>query len=157
LPGNDAAVPGDGLPDESLPGTGPGDADDVSLDMLMAALRADSTDVAIYAQVLTESLGEALPAGCVAVDRERSMSDRMHGRPGTVSKITVRLGDQVMTLAVQRGAPAAEICREVRGVVLSRQPVPLGQWVAELARALMVHADQNAAAAEALRKLVAGG
>jgi hypothetical protein len=150
-------VPGEGLPDESLPGTGPGDADAVSLDMLMAALRADSTDVAIYAQVLTESLGAALPVGTVAVDRERSVSDRMHGRPGTVSKITVRLGDQVMTLGVQRGAPAAEICREVRGVVLSRQPVPLGQWVAELARALMVHADQNAAAAAALRRLVAGG
>jgi len=124
--------------------------------MLMAALRADSTDVAIYARVLTESLGEALPPGCVVVDRERSMSDRMHGRPGVVSKVTVRLGDQVMTLGVQRGAPAAEICREVRGVVLSRQPVQLGQWVAELARALMTHADQNAAAAQALRRLVAG-
>jgi hypothetical protein len=122
----------------------------------MAALRADSTDVAIYARVLTESLGESLPPGCVVVDRERSMSDRMHGRPGAVSKVTVRLGDQVLTLAVQRGAPAAEICREVRGVVLSRQPVQLGQWIAELARALMVHADQNAAAADALRRLVAG-
>jgi hypothetical protein len=135
----------------------PGDGDEVSLDMLMAALRADSTDVSIYARVLTESLGEALPAGCVVVDRERSMSDRMHGRPGAVSKVTVRLGDRVMTLGVQRGAPAAEICREVRGVVLSRQPVPLGQWVAELAQALMLHADQNAAAAQALRRLVAGG
>jgi hypothetical protein len=145
LPAGDVALPGDG------------DGDEVSLDMLMAALRADSTDVAIYARVLTESLGEALPAGCVVVDRERSMSDRMHGRPGAVSKVTVRLGDQVMTLGVQRGAPAAEICREVRGVVLSRQPVPLSAWVAELARALMQHADQNAAAAEALRRLVAGG
>jgi hypothetical protein len=143
LPADDVALPGDG--------------DEVSLDMLMAALRADSTDVAIYARVLTESLGEALPAGCVVVDRERSVSDRMHGRPGTVSKVTVRLGDQVMTLGVQRGAPAAEICREVRGVVLSRQPVPLGQWIAELARALMLHADQNAAAAQALRRLVTGG
>ena len=135
----------------------PGESGEVSLDMLMAALRADSSDVAIYARVLTESLGEALPPGCVVVDRERSVSDRMHGRPGTVSKVTVRLGDQVMTLGVQRGAPAAEICREVRGVVLSRQPVQLGQWVAELARALMTHADQNAAAAQALRRLVAGG
>jgi hypothetical protein len=147
LPGDEAALPGDNA----------GDSEDLSLDMLMAALRADSTDVAIYARVLTESLGESLPAGCVVVDRERSMSDRMKGRPGTVSKVTVRLGDQVLTLGVQRGAPAAEICREVRGVVLSRQPVQLGQWIAELARALMVHADQNAAAADALRRLVAGG
>jgi hypothetical protein len=84
------------------------------------------------------------------------MSDRMRGRPGEVSKITVRLGDQVLALGLQAGRPAAEICREVRGVVLSRQPVGLQEWVDELARALVNHAQQNAHAAEALRKLVAG-
>jgi len=41
--------------------------------------------------------------------------------------------------------------------VLSRQRVPLGQWAAELAKALVSHAEQNAATAEALRRLVAGG
>jgi hypothetical protein len=128
-----------------------------SLDMVTAALRADSSDIAIYARVLTESLGEALPRDCVTVDRDRSVSDRMKGRPGTVTKVTIRLGDQVMTLAVERGAPAAEVCREVRGVVLSRQRVPLEQWAAELAKALVGHAEQSAATADALRKLVAGG
>jgi hypothetical protein len=143
------------LPGDELPAV-PGDSD-LSLDMLMAALRADSSDIAVYAQVLTQSLGEALPPGTVDVERQRSAGDRMRGRPGTVSKVTVRLGDRVMSLSVQRGAPAAEICREVRGVVLSRQPVPVGQWIAELAQALMAHAQDNAAAAEALRRLVAGG
>jgi len=127
-----------------------------SLDMVTAALRADSSDIAIYARVLTESLGDALPASFVTVDRDRSVSDRMKGRPGTVTKITVRLGDQVMTLRLTGGAPAAEICREVRGVVLSRQPVQVGQWAAELAKALVSHAQQNAETAEALRRLVAG-
>jgi hypothetical protein len=127
-----------------------------SLDMVTAALRADSSDIAIYARVLTESLGDALPPNCVTVDRDRSVSDRMKGRPGTVRRIAVRLGDQVMTLQLTGGAPAAEICREVRGVVLSRQPVPVGQWAAELAKALVSHAEQNAETAEALRRLVAG-
>ncbi len=131
-------------------------SDSPSLDMVTAALRADSADVAIYARVLTESLGDSLPPGCVTVDRERTMSDRMHGRPGTVSKITVRLGEQVMTLGVHRAVPVAEICREVRGVVLSRQSVQIAQWAAELARALLAHAEQNADAARALRRLVAG-
>jgi hypothetical protein len=85
------------------------------------------------------------------------MSDRMRGRPGEVQKITVRLGDRVMTLGVDRGVPAAEICREVRGVVLSRQPVPIGQWAQELAKALVEHAEQNAATASALRRLITGG
>jgi hypothetical protein len=122
-----------------------------------AALRADSADVAIYARVLTESLSEALPPGTVSIDRKRSASDRMHGRPGEVSGIVVRLGDQVMSLSVSRGQPAAEICREVRGVVLSRTPVPLGEWTSALASALVAHAERNAEAAQALRKLVAGG
>jgi hypothetical protein len=128
-----------------------------SLDMVTAALRADSSDIAIYAAVLTESLGESLPPDYVQVDRDRSVSDRMKGRPGRVSKITIRLGDQVLTLGLTGGAPIAEVCREVRGVVLSRKTVPVGQWAAELAKALVSHAEQNAATAEALRRLVAGG
>ena len=135
--------------------TGPEEA--TSLDLVTAALRADSADVAIYARVLTESLSEALPPGTVSIDRKRSASDRMHGRPGEVSGIVVRLGDQVMSLSVSRGQPAAEICREVRGVVLSRTPVPLGEWTSALASALVAHAERNAEAALALRKLVAGG
>ena len=132
------------------PGTPP------DLDLVTAALRADSADAAVYARVLTESLGAALPPGCVTIERDRSVSDRMRGRPGTVSRITVRLGEQVMTLAVRAGQTSAEVCREVRGVVLSRQPVPVHEWAAELARALVGYAEQNARAAEALRKLVTG-
>lgn len=146
---------GAGLPDNDP--AGQSDAgDSLSLDMVTAALRADSGDIAIYARVLTESLGESLPPDCVAVERDRSVSDRMKGRPGTVTKITVRLGDQVMTLGLKRGAPVAEILHEVRGMVLSRQQVPVGQWAAELAKALVRHAAQNAETAQALRRLVAG-
>ena len=136
--------------------TEPDDA--LSLEMIAAALRADSADVSVYARVLTESLGEALPADCVTIDRgRRSLADRRNGRPGQVEKITVRLGDRVLSLRVQEGRPpAAEICREVRGIVLSRQPATLQEWVDELARALAAHAQQNAHAAEVLRKLVAG-
>jgi len=132
-------------------------SDAPSFDLVAAALRADSADVAIYARVLTESLSDALPPGTVTVDRERSVSDRMRGRPGEVSRIVVRLGDQIMSLSVNRGQPAAEICREVRGVVLSRTPVPLPEWTAALAGALVAHAERNAVAARALRTLVAGG
>ena len=130
--------------------------DALSLEMVTAALRLDSADVAVYTRVLTKSLSEALPPGYVTVERERSMSDRMRGRPGEVSKVAIRLGDQLMTLEVKNGQPAAEICREVRGVVLSRQNVPLQQWAGALASALVLHAENNAQAAQALRRLVTG-
>lgn len=132
-------------------------ADSPSLDMVTAALRADSADIAVYARVLTETLGDALPGDCVTVERARTVSDRLHGRPGQVTAITVRLEDQVLTLGTRSGREfSAEICRQVRGVVLSRQPVALHEWVDELARALVTHAGQSATAAQALRKLVAG-
>jgi hypothetical protein len=140
--------------------TEPGDDSEadvgLSLDMVAAALRADSSDIAIYAKVLTESLGESLPPGCVTVERARSLSDRMQNRPGTVTRVSVRLGERTMTLGTHRGAPVAEVCHEVRGIVLSRTTVPIAEWAAELARGLVAHAEQNAAAATALRRLVAG-
>ena len=104
--------------------------DALSLDLVTAALRADSADVAIYAQVLHpgESLSEALPPGTGSASTSSAPpSHCMRGRPGEVSGIVVRLGDQVMSLSVSRGQPAAEIRREVRGVVLSRTPVPLAR------------------------------
>jgi len=130
--------------------------DELSLEMVTAALRMDSADVAVYTRVLSKSLSEALPPDYVTVERERSMSDRMRGRPGEISKVVIRLGDQLMTLAVRNGQPSAEICRQVRGVVLSRQEVPLQQWASALASALVQHAEDNAQAAEALRRLVTG-
>jgi hypothetical protein len=131
--------------------------DALSLEMVTAALRMDSADAALYARVLTKSLSEALPPEYVTIERERSMSDRMHGRPGEITKVQIRLGDQLMTLGVRNGQPSAEICREVRGVVLSRDNVPVQQWASALASALVVHAENNAQAAEALRRLVTGG
>ena len=136
--------------DDSEPDVG------LSLDMVTAALRADSSDIAIYANVLTESLGESLPPGCVTVERARSLSDRMQNRPGMVTRVSVTLGEKTMTLGTHRGAPVAEVCHEVRGIVLSRTSVPIAEWAAELARGLVAHAEQNAAAATALRRLVAG-
>jgi hypothetical protein len=128
----------------------------LSLELVSAALRADSSDIAIYARVLTESLGDSLPPGTVTVERNRSMTDAMKNRPGKVTKVSVRLGDKTMTLGTQRGAPVAEICHEVRGIVLSRTTVPIAQWITELAQGLVQHAEQNAEAALALRRLVAG-
>src|SRR5713101_10218459 len=103
-PAADTAQPPGAATKDGAPVIEPGDG--LSLDLVTAALRADSADVAIYARVLTESLGGALPAVCVTIERNRSMSDRVHGRPGQVSGITVRLGERVMSLAVRSGQPS---------------------------------------------------
>jgi hypothetical protein len=128
----------------------------MDFDMVAAALRQDAADVATYARVLTGTLADALPPGSVTVEHERSVGDRLRGRDGHPSRIVVRLGERTLFLA-GTGRPVAEIHHEVRGVVLSRDQVPLDVWVQTLARELVAQADASARAAEALRRLVVGG
>jgi hypothetical protein len=127
----------------------------MDFDMVAAALRQDAADVATYARVLTVTLADVLPPGCVTVDHERSLADRLKGRAGRPHRIVVRLGERTLFLSGD-ARPVAEIHHEVRGVILSRDQVTLDVWVQALARELVAHAEANARAAEALRRLVTG-
>src|SRR5258708_2370869 len=97
----------------------------MDVQLLAAALRQDSADLDVYAKVLSVNLVESLPQGAVQVERKRSMADRVAGRDGTVTSLDVALGDVRLGLRMERGRPIGEICKEVRGVVLSRQQVGL--------------------------------
>jgi hypothetical protein len=130
--------------------------DDVNA--LAAALRADSADLDIYARVLTTSLAEALPDGMVSVERDRSMGDRVAGRPGTVRSLRVDTGETTLELGRGRGGvPVARIARAVRGVVISSKEVPIETWVQALADHLAARARDSAAAREALARLLGTG
>ena len=81
-------VPGAGSPDSGdqdgssqLPAESDGDANVV--DLVAAAIRADTSDLDAYHRVLSATVSDMLPPGMVEVDRERSMKDRMAGREGT--------------------------------------------------------------------------
>lgn len=144
-PENDDGAPGGG---EQAPGT--------SIDMVAAALRRDAADLEVYARVLTESLADALPPGSVTFEHKRTMSDRLAGRQGTVQKLEVSLDDRRLILGLAHGHPRGEVATVVRGVVLSRKPVAMDEWVAELAAALSLRARSDARARAALEKLVLG-
>ncbi|WP_327070553.1 hypothetical protein OG500_33370 [Kitasatospora sp. NBC_01250] len=127
-----------------------------SIDLLAAALRRDAADLEVYTQVLTGALADALPADAVVVERKRSMGDRMSGRPGRIERVEVSMEDQRLILTVAQGRPAGEVCRVVRGVVLSRRPVPLDEWARELAAAVTARAKSDARARAALERLLMG-
>ncbi|GAA1935470.1 hypothetical protein [Kitasatospora viridis] len=143
-------------PQEGAPGAP--DASDApgSIDLIAAALRRDAADLDVYAQVLTGTLAEALPADAVTVERKRSLADRMAGRPGRIERLEVFMDDQRLVLSVANGRPNGEVCRVVRGVVLSRRPVPLDEWARELAAAVTTRARSDARARSALERLVLG-
>ena len=129
------------------------DARDVVAE-LAAALRADSADVDVFLQVLGGTLADELPAGLVSVERDRSMKDRMAGRPGRVSSVEVRLGDTTLTLATEAGRPSAQVLTTVRDVVISRRTVSLAEWSDELAAGLALLAQDSAQAREAVARLL---
>jgi hypothetical protein len=128
---------------------------DDDVEAIAAALRADVADLDVYARVLTSSLAEALPAGMVGVDRDRSLADRLAGRPGRVRGIRVALGDWELTLTPGRGGvPVAQARQKVRGVAISSREVTLEEWVRLLAQGLARRARESAAARAALAGLL---
>ncbi|MEW2547056.1 hypothetical protein AB0910_14965 [Streptomyces sp. NPDC047002] len=139
--------------DDATGGTGPG----TSVELLAAALRRDAADLDVYAQVLGGSLAEALPPGSVALERRRSMADRMAGRDGRVERAEVFLGDERLVLTMTRGRLVAEVMKVVRGVVLSRTPVEMDEWARRLAEAIAARGRSDARARAALERLLVDG
>lgn len=135
-----------------VPENGAGGMD---IEMIAASLRADASDLDTYASVLLDTLGDAFPAGMVEVDRDRSMGDRLAGRPGTVS--AVRLAFDDLTLQLQRGRggrPEAWAVTTVGGVTISRKQLGLAEWSRRLADKLVNAAEESGEAAGALRRLL---
>lgn len=125
------------------------------VELLAAALRRDSADLNLYVNVLSANLADSLPPGAVRVKRRRSLAERVAGREGSVAELDVALGEQRLSLRMDRGRVAGEICHEVRGIVLSRRPVGLDEWIDALARSLAEAAASNARAREAVERYLA--
>ena len=127
--------------------------DDV--DMLAAALRADAADLDVYARVITESLSEALPAEMLKVDRDRSLGDRLNGRPGRVTALQIDTGDWELGLDVRNPSrPVASVRQKVRGVAISSTEVGIDEWTQQLAKVLAQRAGESTAARQALERLL---
>lgn len=146
-----------GLPAEAG-GTAPepagGGVSAADVDLLAAALRAERADLGLYERVLVGSLADALPEGVVEVTRERSMGDRLAGRPGRVTAIRARLGENELELREGRHGLVGTIARQVRGVAISRKEVGLDEWSHVLAEQLAAFATESAAARQALGRLL---
>lgn len=127
-----------------------------SVDLVANALTAsaDVSDVAMFVRVFTRSLAESLPDGVVDVDYDRSLGDRMAGRPGTPTALRLTFPERRLSLTATRGWPEAEVQQVVRGVVLSRKQVPVEEWVRLLATELTDLAARNASARAALAGLL---
>ncbi len=134
-----------------------GELEPSAVEQLAAALRADTDDLDSYHRVLSETVAGLLPAGMVEVERERSMSDRVAGRPGRATVIRLSLGERALELRAVRGRIVATASQEVRGVVISRREISVAEWAQLLASYLATLALENAEARAALGRLLGEG
>lgn len=135
--------------------SGLGPMGDVQL--LAATLRSDRADVESYARVLSGALADALPSGMVEVERRRGLADRVAGRDGRAVAVVVHGQDRELELREgARGGVEAQVRQVVRGVVISRRPVGVDEWLHALAEDLTRIAARDAAARAALDRLLGG-
>ena len=127
-----------------------------TVDLVASALsaNADLSDVAMFVRVFTRGFAQALPESMVDVDYDRSMGDRLAGRPGTPVALRITFPERRLELRATRGWPDAEVQQVVRGVVLSRRQVPVDEWIRTLAAELTDLAARNADARAALAALL---
>ncbi|MGD9986281.1 hypothetical protein [Pseudonocardia sp.] len=126
--------------------------------LLAVMLRSDRNDVASYARLLAEALAGALPDGTVEVERRRGLADRVTGREGRPVAVLVHGQDRDLELREgARGVVEGEIRQVVRGVVIGSRPVGVDQWLEALAVDLNRIAARDAAAREALARLLRPG
>ena len=123
----------------------------------LAAALSGRADVASLTQVLTVTLADILPPGMVEVSYKRSTGDRLAGRPGTPTSLTVIAGDKVLRLdSAGHGVAQASVEHAVRGVVISRKPVSITEWITALADELKRLGEADDAARLALERLLLG-
>jgi hypothetical protein len=135
--------------------SGLGPMGDVQL--LAAMLRADRTEVASYARVLSGALVQALPPGMVEIGYERSVADRLSRRPGRAVRLVVHGEDRDLELGERRdGRITAQLQQVVRGVVISRRSIGVEEWLQALAEDITRAAARDTAARQALERLLRG-
>ncbi|HEY6538104.1 MAG TPA: hypothetical protein VI138_03580 [Candidatus Dormibacteraeota bacterium] len=118
-------------------------------DQLAASLRADSSDLSTFLEVMAGKFEAALP-GRTRVEREGGRL-RRH-RP--VKRVSLELGEVRFELARSGGAIVAQCTRVVRGIALKTEQLNLDAWVVELAQALSVQASASSLDRVALERLL---
>lgn len=121
-------------------------------ELLAASLRASSSDLDTFVEVLAAKLEHALP-GRVAVERR---SVRRFSKEKRVVRIELALGDNRYVVIVSGGALDTRRAQAVRGVVLKTEALPLDTWLESLARELAAEAGASEQSRLALEQLLGG-
>jgi predicted LPLAT superfamily acyltransferase len=123
---------------------------ETDVDLLAASLRASSSDLTVFVEVLADKLAAALP-GRVDVARR---STRFLGKQKRVARLQCDLGGQRFLLEAHDGLIETRRATAVRGVVLKTEELSLSEWLDGLARELANEARTSEHARLALQQLL---
>ena len=122
----------------------------LQVDLLAASLRADTTDLKTFLEVLAVKMEGALPNQTV-VERQSKLFSREH----PVREIQITLGDyQYRISRTPQGSLDTLRAKVVRGIVLKTDQLPIEQWVEDLAEGLARQAGQSDLARQALERFL---
>jgi len=122
----------------------------MQVELFAASLRADTTDLKVFMEILASKLNGALPEQ-TQVTRHSSLFSREH----PVKDIAVTLGDyQYRIIRERQGFPITSRAKVIRGIVLKTDQIPMEQWIEELATSLAQVSMQSEQARSALQRFI---
>jgi hypothetical protein len=123
----------------------------LDIDLLAASLRADSSEIGSFVEVMAIKLEEAVP-GLVKVERRR---DGMFG-PKRAVRVALDAGDQRLELRRSGAGVEARSSRLSGGIVLKSEIVDTDVWLIALGTALAAEARRSQTTRQALERLLNG-
>jgi hypothetical protein len=121
----------------------------LDIDLIAAALRADSSDLSAFVEALAVKLEQAVPGG-VRVERRR---DGLFGAK-QVRRIALDAGDQRLELQRAGAGIETKCARLSGGIVLKSEPVDTDAWLEALGQALSAEAKRSQITRQALERLL---
>jgi hypothetical protein len=122
---------------------------DLDIDLVTASLRADSSDLRVFVEVLAAKLEEAMP-GAVSVERRR---DGMFG-PKQVRRIAVDASGLRLELRADGASIQTRCARLSGGIVLKSEELPTDQWLRVLGETLAEQARTSQTTRQALQRML---
>lgn len=121
----------------------------LDIDLLTAALRADTSELGTFVEALAVKLEQTVP-GAVRVERRR---DGLFG-PKLVRRIALDAGGQRLELSREANAIETSCSRLSGGIVLKREPLDTDAWLEQLGAALAEQAARSRTTRQALERLL---
>lgn len=114
-----------------------------------------SDDPSDFLERLAGDARRVAPSAAIETEVERSLGDRLAGRPGRTVALRLAGDEHRWTLAHERGRWRPEVARVVGGIVIAREQPALAAWLDGFAAEVAVQAARAAGDAAAARRVIA--